>query len=177
VAPTCALLAVVALGVACQKPAPPPAPKPAAAPVLRRPTSTLFDHSLVPDLPARPRQDCSPEALMAVARHVGEMENIAVLPFTKPRAKGKLHQETQCPTPEAALVAAEAKGPLPERVSACMSQDGPYDAEWDMVNSAVISLAVCLDCARPKDDRMARCQRVADVVKRAEQTVKSRLGK
>ena len=110
---------------------------------------------------------------MAAARHVGELQMLASGTLPSPKAKGK---PAGCPTPESQLALNEVKGTLPDRVSSCMSQDAPFDAEWDMVNSAVISLGACLDCARPKDDRTARCRWVADQVKRAEQSVKGRLG-
>jgi len=110
---------------------------------------------------------------MAAARHVGELQMLASGTLPSPKAKGK---PAGCPTPESQLALNEVKGTLPDRVSSCMSQDAPFDAEWDMVNSAVISLAACLDCARPKEDRTARCKWVADQVKRAEQSVKGRLG-
>ena len=110
---------------------------------------------------------------MAAARHVGELQMLASGTLPSPKAKGK---PAGCPTPESQLALNEVRGTLPDRVSSCMSQDAPSDAEWDMVNSAVISLGACLDCARPKDDRTARCRWVADQVKRAEQSVKGRLG-
>jgi len=171
------LVAALALVIACHRQPPPSAPAPAAptpsAP--RKQQATLFDHAMLAGSPARPRPDCSPEALMAAARHVGELELLASGAF-KPAARGK-RQPVVCPTPEGQLVLDEVRGALPDRVSSCMSQDAPFDAEWDMVNSAVIALGACADCTRAKDDRATRCRWVAEQVKRAEQSVNGRLGR
>ena len=165
------LVATLTLALACHKASPPVAPAPPSRP---KPPATLFDHARLAGTPARPRPDCSPPALMAAARRVGELELLASGTFKSP-ARGKRHP-TGCPTPESQLAIDEVRGPLPDRVSSCMSQDAPFDAEWDMVNSAVIALQACVDCTRAKDDRAARCRWVADQVKRAEESVKSRLG-
>ena len=167
------VVATLALALGCHKPPPPAPPAPALAP--RQQQATLFDHAMLAGMPARPRPDCSPEALMAAARHVGELELLASGTF-RPPGRGK-PRPAGCPTPESQLAINEVRGALTDRVSSCMSQDAPFDAEWDMVNSAVIALQACVDCARAKDDRAARCRWVADQVKRAEQAVKSRLGK
>lgn len=156
------------LGCPRKQPVPPQAKSPAVA---QDPRATLFDHAMLAGAPARPRPDCSPGALMAAARHVGELELLASGP---PHPRGKA-SPAACPTPEAQLVIDEVRGALPDRVSSCMSQDAPLDAEWDMVNSAVIALEACVDCARPKADRAARCRWVADQARRAEQSVKSRM--
>jgi len=168
--PCLGLLATLAFPACQRKPAP---PKPRVLPAPPR-QATLFDHAMLAGAPARARPDCSPEALMAAARHVGELELLASGGFKPARGKAK---EAGCPTPESELALEEVKGALPERVSSCMSQDAPFDAEWDMVNSAVIALDACLDCARAKDERTARCRWVADQAKRAEQSVKTRTGK
>jgi len=164
----------------CHKEPPPPPPKPLAPPAPRRPQATLFDHAMLTGSPARPRPDCSPEALMAAARHVGELEAMATGAYLAPlkgkRAAKDRARSAACPTPEAQLALNEVKGALPGRVSSCMSQDAPLDPEWDMVNSAVIGLSACLDCSRSKDERATRCKWVADQVKRAEQSVKTRAG-
>lgn len=170
------LAVVLTVGGGCQHkqisaPQAPPAPKPAPP----KPRATLFDHAMLAGVPARPHPDCSPEALMAAARHVGELELLAAGGFKSP-ARGKAKQAV-CPTPEGQIALNEVKGTLPDRVSSCMSQDAPFDAEWDMVNSAVIALGACLDCARAKEERATRCHWVADQVKRAEQSAKGRLGK
>lgn len=182
------------LAAACRHKEPPaPAPK---LPPPRPPAATLFDHAMLSGIPARPKPDCSPEALMAAARHVGELELLASGDFklssnlssklsspgaksikATEKAKAAKARSAACPTPEAQLAMNEVKGKLPERVSSCMSQDAPFDAEWDMVNSAVIALSACLDCARTADDRAGRCRWVADQVKRAELSVKGRMGK
>jgi|GEM_PF-6970153 len=166
------LVAALTLGLACHKQAPPsPA---AAAPLARQQPGTLFDHGVLAGLPARPRPDCSPPALMAAARHVGELERLAS-GVVGSRHRGKASGAV-CPTAEGQLVLDELRGALPERVSSCMSQDAPFDAEWDMVNSAVIALQACVDCARPHDERAARCRWVAEQAQRAEAAVKSRTG-
>lgn len=163
------LLAVVG----CQRKQASPPVKPPALPAPAKP-ATLFDHAMLAGAPARPRPDCSPEALMAAARHVGELELLASGEFKFRRGKPKA---AACPTPEAQLASREVKGPLPDRVSSCMSQDAPFDAEWDMVNSAVLALDACLDCARTKEERATRCRWVAEQVKRAEQSVKTRMNR
>ena len=169
------LVAVLGLTLGCQqtkRASEPPATKTPALPAPK-PRATLFDHALLAGPPARPRPDCSPEALMAAARHVGELELLASGGFKPARAKAR---QDGCPTPEGELASREVKGSLPERISSCMSQDAPFDAEWDMVNSAVLALDACLDCARVKAERTARCSWVAEQVKRAEQSVKRRMG-
>jgi hypothetical protein len=165
------LVATLALALGCHKTSPPAVPAPLPPP---KASATLFDHAMLAGTPARPRPDCSPQALMAAARHVGELELLASGTF-KSRARGK-RQPAGCPTPESQLVIDEVRGALPDRVSSCMSQDAPFDAEWDMVNSAVMALQACVDCTRANDDRGARCRWVAEQVKRAEQSVKGRLG-
>lgn len=113
---------------------------------------------------------------MAAARHVGELELLASGAF-KAGPRGSKADAARCPTPEAQLAINELRGALPDRVASCMSQDAPFDAEWDMVNSAVIALDACVDCGRAKVERAARCRWVADQARRAEQSVKARMGK
>ena len=114
---------------------------------------------------------------MAVARHIADMQTIADLSFARgaPAAGAKVRRARGhgAPPPPGAPPS-EARGRLVDRVAACMSQDGPFDPEWDMVNSSLISLGVCLDCTRPKADRQGRCRSAADVVARAETAVRAR---
>jgi hypothetical protein len=133
----------------------------------------LFNHPFLPQtVVPRPRQDCSAAALATISRHVREMQVVASLPFHSSGRSKKTEPGADCPATVQGL-AAQLQGPFPERVGACVSQDGPLDPEWDALSSAVISLGVCLDCGRPRNDRAARCKQVADVVATVEKTARA----
>jgi hypothetical protein len=98
------------------------------------------------------RADCARRALLAVTEELRDIEATA----------GR-----RCPSPRAAETARDVRERLLPRAGACVGQDGPLDVEWAMAHSAVLSLAVCLDCARPADERVARCRRARDIAARA----------
>jgi hypothetical protein len=113
-------------------------------------------------------EDCSRPALLAVVARTLAIE-VEAAP-TAPRQRSKPGTNEGCPSPAAADLGKIVRGELLPRVGGCVARDGPLDPEWDMVNSAVLSLGVCLDCRRARDEQVTQCRRAHDVLQRATQT-------
>jgi hypothetical protein len=159
--------ATLALGlglVACRRVREPPAtPAPGNAS-----TSSAhppeFVHPPIPPEPAAARSarpECSSEALGQVAARIRETQKRAVAAVA-PRVKDR------CAAPPLAELYREVNGELLDRVRICVGQDGPLDAEWNLLESGLASLGVCTDCHRAVANRLADCRRTGDLLERAE---------
>ena|SRR5215471_7470986 len=140
-------------------PQPAPVPPPAAA--ARRPEP--FTHPLLAEAAVKiVDQDCTAEALAATVGRI-RFTTAQAAPLARKRGPAKPRPEAGCATPEAEPLGAYVRQ-LEGRVSACVAKDAPLDAQWDLANSAVLSLGLCLDCARPPEERAARCRRALDIL-------------
>jgi hypothetical protein len=137
----------------------------AGAPMPRRPIARReapFAHPLLAGATTEVTQeDCSRPALSAVVARVLAIEAKAA-PAGHSPAKPATNEG--CPSPAAGELSKTLRGELLPRVGGCVARDGPLDPQWDMVNSAVLSLGVCLDCPRPLGERTAQCRRARDVL-------------
>jgi len=77
-----------------------------------------------------------------------------------------------CGSPVMAQIAEEVKGPLGDRVRGCVAQDETFDPEWNLLDSAMITLATCADCNRAAKTRAPDCKRAGDLVIQAEDGAK-----
>ena len=107
------------------------------------------------------REDCSRSALGAV---VERTQAIEAKSDPVRRAGGSKRTATACPSPAAGEAERMLRGELLPRVDTCVARDTPLDPQWDVVHAAVSSLGVCLDCARPKTERAAQCQRSRELL-------------
>jgi hypothetical protein len=174
--PAWVTLAALALGVAlaCQRGAPtsgPGAPGQPAAPLPAARAPAPFTHPMLSGASAEaPRADCSRRALLATIEQVHDRA-VRSTPGRDRRASTKRQNDESCPTPAAQEAGVIVRGELLDRVGSCVGQDGPLDAQWAMIHSAVSSLGVCLDCPRTAGEQAAQCHRALDVLRRArEQT-------
>ena len=156
--------------VACQRKQALPPPSPVPAPPSR---PSEFVHPPIPSEPVvKPaRAECSAEALLVVAGRVRERQMRAGRALD---AKGKAIKAEGCGSPSMAAVDQDVKGPLLDRIRACVAQDETYDPEWNLLDAALSSLAICADCARPAKARAHDCQRTLDLVTQAETDSKKR---
>ncbi len=152
--------------VGCQRKESPPPPRPAPAP---RPSE--FVHPPIPSEPVvKPaRAECSAEALLVVSGRIRENHLRATRAI---QAKAKAAHREGCGSPAMAAVDRDVKGPLLDRVRACVAQDETFDAEWNLLDAAMSSLTQCADCARAAPARTHDCQRTMDLVGQAETDAK-----
>ena len=165
-----ALLSVTALSIAigggCRQntPVPQPAPPSSAHPAA-------FVHPPTPPEPApQARPECSHLALGHVAARIRETQAVAARALEPPRShrpQGKA-RKWGCGSPAMTELEREVKGDLSDRVRICVAQDGPLDAEWNLLDASLASLGVCVDCARPTPARSTDCQRTARLITQAE---------
>jgi len=168
------LLAALLIAQGCRRreaaaPSPPLIPPPPARP-------SEFVH---PPVPAEPvvkpaRAECSAEALAQIAARLREMQRRAA------RAVDLGSQGARrdgCGSALMTQIDQDLKGPLLDRVLACVAQDETFDPEWNLLEAARAALAACADCARPapgkKADQKAACQRAIALVGQAEAGAKS----
>jgi hypothetical protein len=168
------LFAVAAAPVAgCRRQAPPPpvaSTPPPAAPARRAPREP-FTHPLLAQAErAISNEDCSRGALWAVTQQVRGMHKQAAQARAAQKAKRR-DPAASCLPPAGEELAKVVRGPLLDRVGGCVGRDGPYDPEWDTVNSAVLSLGVCLDCSRPPEQRGGDCKHAIEAIDRAAKAV------
>jgi hypothetical protein len=142
------------------------------APTPRRPIARReapFAHPLLAGATTEvSHEDCSRPALSAVVGRV-----LAIEAKAAPSGRAgppKLGTGEGCPSSAAGELAKTLRGELLPRVGGCVARDGPLDPQWDMVNSAVLSLGVCLDCPRPLGERTAQCRRARQVLGQAART-------
>ena len=112
------------------------------------------------------REDCSKRALGVVMERVRRLELAAPL-----ATAGKRGSKPTCPPVAAADVGSLERGELLGRIGACVARDGPFDVEWAMVHSAMLSLGLCLDCRQEPAERGARCGRARDVLDRIDRAI------
>jgi hypothetical protein len=144
----------------------PPASQTRTAPPPR--PAEPFTHPLLAEASVKMvHEDCSRQALTRVVERI----RITTVQATPPRARaprkaGPTPGAPACRSPAIEQLGTFVRQQLVQRVGACVAQDGPLDAEWDMAHSSVLSLAVCLDCAQPAEEQAARCQRTLDALER-----------
>lgn len=129
-------------------------------------------------------ENCTKQALWVVAYQLRDVhrraERVRADQAKKPKPKSKLKNGPAqanasggepglvCPTAEADELSRQVRSETLRRVGACVGRDGPLDPEWDMVNSGVLSLGVCLDCSRAPAARAKDCKTAIDVIDRAD---------
>ncbi|HET6148501.1 MAG TPA: hypothetical protein VFH68_13290 [Polyangia bacterium] len=163
------LLAVVLTAPSCRR-------KPAAAPPVIPPPPARPSEFVHPPIPAEPvvkpaRAECSAEALLPIATRLREIqERAAHAAYLGARGV----RRAGCGSPAMARIDQDLKGPLLDRVLACVAQDETYDPEWNLLDAARASLASCADCSRPAAIRKPDCARVLPLVAQAEEGVRKR---
>lgn len=132
-----------------------------------------FVHPPMPsEPPAAPqaRPECSYAALVPVAARILEAQKLGTraLEPTKSKRKKKKDGLPRCGTPALAELEHQVKGEFADRVRICVGQDGPLDAEWNLLEASLASLGSCIDCTRMSEGREVDCQRTAARVTQAE---------
>jgi hypothetical protein len=160
----------------------PAAPPAAAAPRSPTPHALPFTHPMLSQAaPHVAHEDCSKEALWVVAYRLRDVHKKAEraraeaakkhgrskTPAPAPGGPGGAATQS-CGSPEVDELGRQVRSETLYRVGACVGRDNPLDPEWDMVNSGVLSLGVCLDCSRTPEARAKDCQRALDVIDRAD---------
>jgi len=138
---------------------PPRPPKPAAA----------FVHPIVPSPPVvnAPPPNCRARDLQMAAAAVRELRAAATLakarrpPTNRPPTKGCREQpETRAMQAHIDMVA--------QGVGACVARDAELDGAWNLVQSAVVTLRTCADCAESPAVREKNCARTTDLLSQAD---------
>jgi hypothetical protein len=166
-------VAALALGAgACRRaPEAPPAPPP-SPPRASSAHPAEFVHPPIPPEPIKgARPECSGEALGHVAERIRETQKRAVAIVEK---RPKDRRGTACTSPVVAELYREVNGELLDRVRICVGQDGPLDAEWNVLESGLASLGVCTDCRRAAPDRLTDCRRTAELLDRAQSATRDK---
>ena len=157
------LLAAVLIAQACRR-------KEAPAPTIIPPPPPRPSEFVHPPVPAEPvvkpaRAECSAEPLAQIAARLREMQRRAAR-AVELGAKGARHDG--CGSAVMTQIDQDLKGPLLDRVLACVAQDETFDPEWNLLEAARAALAACADCARPAQGRKVDCARVTALVGQAE---------
>lgn len=122
--------------------------------------------------PSQARPECALLALDSVAARIRETQKAALRALEPPRAKrARAHAKgpaSGCGSPEMSELDRQVKADLADRVRICVGQDGPLDAEWNLLDASLATLGVCVDCARPAVSRAPDCRRAADLITQAE---------
>ena len=165
------LLAAVLIAQGCRhkeaaSPSPSPIPPPPARP-------SEFVHPPIPSEPVvKPaRAECAAEALQQIAARLRDAHRRAAR-AVELGAQGA--RRAGCGSPAMAELDQQVKGPLVDRVLACLAQDETFDPEWNLLEAARASLQICADCTRPAAGRKPDCERVLSLVGQSEQSAKSR---
>ena len=160
--------AALALEVgACHRAKEPPVPAPTSS---AHPPE--FVHPPIPPEPVKSaRPECSAEALGQVAERIRETQRRA-LAAVETRRKDR--HGSACGSPAIVELYREVNGELLDRVRICVGQDGPLDADWNLLESGLASLGVCTDCHRAAPDRLADCRRAADLLERAQSATRDK---
>jgi hypothetical protein len=151
-----------------------------------------FTHPLLSQAgPHIAHENCSKEALWMVAYQLRDVHKKAERArVDQVRRQGRNPAKKQvkaaataggpsalsCPTPEADELGRQVRSETMRRVGACVGQDKPLDPEWDMVNSGVLALGVCLDCGRSPEARAKDCKNALDVIDRADKLAHGQAG-
>jgi hypothetical protein len=106
-----------------------------------------------PPRPAHPA-DCSETALDGIVAVVLGLEAKA-RPVGTSTAPGSA-DAGPC-SPESMVAERAILDDLSTRVSACVAKDEPLDSAWDRVNSALLAIATCSDCATSTAARATAC--------------------
>jgi hypothetical protein len=110
------------------------------------------------------REDCSKRALMTVAERLRSMEEGATAVTGKGVPSHARRAKPDCAPATAEAATATFHEEVLPRIGGCVARDGPNDVEWEMANSAALSLGLCLDCRQPAGERTARCARARDIL-------------
>jgi len=149
-------------------------PVPSAAPPAPAPASGApeepFVHPPIPSEPATPqaRPECSYAALLPVAARIREAQKLGLRALEPTKKKKKKDSLPRCGTPAQVELDHQVKGELADRVRICVGQDGPLDAEWNLLEASLASLGACIDCTRMSEGRQVDCQRTAQRIGQAE---------
>ena len=164
----------LALG-GCRRNVPsPPSPAPSPSSASSAP-SAPFVHPEIPPEPApQARPECSYLALGRVAARIRETQGAALRAAEPRRSKRAKDRTSGCGSPAMSELESQVKGDLADRVRICVGQDGPLDAEWNLLDASLASLGVCVDCARPAPSRSTDCQRAGSLITQAESEAAAR---
>jgi hypothetical protein len=64
-----------------------------------------------------------------------------------------------------------------QSVSGCVARDAELDGAWNLVQSAVMALQACADCAGERTARAKACARAADLLDQADKGLRQAGGK
>jgi hypothetical protein len=118
----------------------------------------------------RPSADCSGAALASFTDGVRQIRTRTAAAWPRP---GGRPPQRSCAAAVAGAWNGHVQDVLLERASHCMGRDQPEDAAWDQLNSTVMSLGACLDCARAPEERARRCQQVTDALAHAQHAARN----
>jgi hypothetical protein len=164
----CRAIVVIAfvLPLACKRNEPPAPAAPPASGAQPEP----FVHPSIPaePTPAKARPECTYAALLPVAARMREAQKLGVRALEPTKKKRKNDPLPRCGTQAQVELDRQIKGELADRVRICVGQDGPLDAEWNLLEAALASLGECIDCTRMSEGREVDCQRTAQRIAQAE---------
>jgi hypothetical protein len=146
------------------------------APVAPRPRPPAAKHEppfthplLAGATTAVTHENCSRSALGAVVERAQALEGKAE-PAAGRAGSKRAGGASACPSAAAGETEKVVRGELLPRLDGCVARDGPLDSQWDQVHAAVLSLGVCLDCSRPRDEQVAQCRRARELLAQVAQT-------
>jgi hypothetical protein len=115
------------------------------------------------------RAECSAEALAQIAVRLREMQRRAARAVDL-GSRGA--RRDGCGSAVMTQIDRDLKGPLLDRVLACVAQDETFDPEWNLLDVARAALSVCADCARKVQARKPDCAKVTALVTQAEEAAR-----
>jgi hypothetical protein len=158
---------VLAVGVAVvgsqmTSSSPPPSPPPKVFPSQDPPP-----HPVIPSEPRvePPKAFCEARDLFKIGGQLRAVQKQALASAQKGQKDGA---SQSCHDAPAARELAGAYDALVGRTGSCTARDSPLDGQWSQLDSAVVALDRCIECTRPRADRLVGCARVLELVTAAE---------
>jgi hypothetical protein len=136
----------------------------------RRAPPAPYVHPIVPTPPVvnPPPPNCRARDLQGATEAVRQLRDNAAAAATSAR---KAAPRT-C-RDEPATRAMEARiDMIGQSVSGCVARDAELDSAWNLVQSAVLALQGCADCAGERAAREKGCARAAELIAQAEKAIR-----
>jgi hypothetical protein len=123
-----------------------------------------YVHPIVPSPPVvnPPPPNCRARDLRGTTEAVRQLRDNAAAAARERKAAGNCREEPATRAMEARI------DMVGQAVSGCVARDAELDGAWNLVQSAVMELRACADCAGERAAREKGCARVSELLAQAE---------
>jgi hypothetical protein len=130
-------------------------------------SDAAYVHPIVPSAPVvnPPPPTCRARDLHDVARLTRQTEKKIAQDSERGEKKGAPASCRQAPEDRARVGEVDL---LARVTSGCVARDATLDSQWNLVQSAAVSLDACADCTRPRAARAVSCSRALELVGQAD---------